>query len=141
MCSTTLTVTSVQSSNSSPKPVTTGHQSTLNSYSPAPAPSLKSTSQSQPVIVHKPSPSIQSTWHHQFEIPDLHNFSGIVKTAVETGIVTGLARREIIQVLRTYMLRYTIRPTSEQYQTVCIKLITKYPNLKDTEGDSTYVSK
>ena len=141
MCSTTLTVTSVQSSNSSPKPkpVTTGHQSTLNSYSPAP--SLISTSQSQPVIVHKPSPSIQSTWHYQFEIPDLHNFSGIVKTAVETGIVTGLARREIIQVLRTYMLRYTIRPTSEQYQTVCIKLITKYPNLKDTEGDSTYVSK
>ena len=55
-------------------------------------------------------------------------------------MVTGIARREIVQVLRTYMLVYTTMPNSEQYNTVCRKLVTKYPELKDAEGDSHYVS-
>lgn len=84
--------------------------------------------------------SLNQNWHLEFEIPDLSNFSGIVKEAVSTGVVTGQARREIIQVLRTYMTKHTIHPSSEHYVTVCQKLIMKYPNLQDTEGKSNFVS-
>ena len=76
----------------------------------------------------------------QFNIPDLQSFSQHVKNAVNTGVITARARREINQVLRTYMTAYTIFPTSEQYTTICKKLIEKYPSLKDTEGTTKYVS-
>ena len=78
-------------------------------------------------------------WHLQFAIPELKSFSQHVKSAVDTGIVTGRARREIIQVLRTYMTAHTVYPTSEQYKAVCKKLITKFPSFKDEEG-TRYVS-
>ena len=86
------------------------------------------------------SSTVQSTWHLEFDIPELDTFSGAVKDAVKTGVVTSMARREIIQVLRTYMTQHTTRPSSEQYVTVCQKLIGKFPRLKDTEGDSPFVS-
>ena len=76
----------------------------------------------------------------EFLIPELNTFSHHVQNAVTTGIITGKARREIIQVLRTYMTAHTIYLTSEQYKTVCSKLISKYPKLKDTEGKTKYVS-
>ena len=79
-----------------------------------------------------------SEWHMQFNIPDLQSFSQHVKNAVNTGVITARARREINQVLRTYMTAYTIFPTSEQYTTICKKLIEKYPSLKDTEGTTKY---
>ena len=79
-------------------------------------------------------------WHLQFEIPELKSFSQHVRNAVDSGIVTGRARREIVQVLRTYMTAHTVYPTSEQYKTVSKKLITKFPSLKDSEGTSKYVS-
>ena len=44
---------------------------------------------------------ISSEWHVDLEIPDFHTFSSNVKEAIDSG---GIARREIIQVLRTYML-------------------------------------
>jgi len=81
-----------------------------------------------------------SKWHVEFVIPELRTFSHNVKDFITTGIVTGRARREIIQVLHTHMTAHTIYPTSEQYNTVCKKLISKYPNLKDTEGKTKYVS-
>lgn len=80
-----------------------------------------------------------SEWHLGFSIPELRSFSQHVKDAVATGIVTGRARREIVQVLRTYMTAHTVYPTSEQYKTVCKKLISKYPKLKDAEGKTKYV--
>ena len=84
--------------------------------------------------------SNSSDWHIQFTIPELQSFSLHVKDAVKTGVITARARKEINQVLRTYMTAHTIRPTSEQYNTVCKKLITKFQKLKDTEGKSKYVS-
>lgn len=87
-----------------------------------------------------PARLINSEWHVDFEIPDFHTFSSNVKEAVDSGVTTGIARREIIQVLRTYMLAHTTMPNSEQYNTVCRKLVTKYPKLRDTEGNSYYVS-
>lgn len=78
-------------------------------------------------------------WHLQFTIPELKSFSQHVKNAVDTGIVTARARREIVQVLHTYITAHTVYPTSEQYKTVSKKLIMKFPSLKDTEG-THYVS-
>lgn len=72
-------------------------------------------------------------WHLTFAIPDLKTFSISVHDAVRTGVVEGRARREIIQVLRTYMIAHTLQPTSEQYKTVCKALVTKYPKLRDDE--------
>ena len=63
-----------------------------------------------------------------------------MQEAVRTGVVSSRARHEVIKVLRTYITAYTIRPSSEQYTTVCRKLITKYPKLEDTEGKSQIVS-
>lgn len=87
------------------------------------------------------STSASSDWHLQFNIPEASFFSACVQDAISTGIVTSKARREIIQILRTFILAYTIYPTSEQYTTVCRNLITKFPKLKDDEeGKSLYVS-
>lgn len=79
-------------------------------------------------------------WHIDFQIPELDVFSAYVVNAINTGVVTGGARREIVQVLRTYVLAYTSNLTSEHYNTICRKLVDKYPKLQDTEGDSRYVS-
>ena len=93
-----------------------------------------SSSVSSPVI------PTQSDWHVTFAILDLQTFSDHVREAVSTGIVTGRVRREIIQVLRTYITAHTVYPKSEQYKTVCRKLLEKFPKLEDTEGKQDYVS-
>lgn len=80
-----------------------------------------------------------SEWHISFVIPELRTFSQHVKDAVTSGIVPGRARREIVQVLRTYMTAHTIKPNSEQYNTVCKKLISKFPKLSDSKGKTKYV--
>lgn len=82
----------------------------------------------------------QAEWHLNFVIPEIRTFSQFVTEAVDTGIVTARARREVIQVLRTYMTAHTVYPTSEQYKTVCSKLVAKFPSLMDTTGKSKYVS-
>ena len=75
-------------------------------------------------------------------IPDLKTFPASVQDAVRSGIVDGRARKEITQVLMTYMCGHTTSPSSEQYKTVCKALITKFPTLQDTtEGQSKYVRK
>jgi len=73
-------------------------------------------------------------WHINFTIPELSTFSHHVQNAITTGIVTGRARREIVQVLRTYITAHTSYPTPEQYQRICRMLVLKYPVLKDLEG-------
>ena len=78
-------------------------------------------------------------WHVNFVIPDLGGFSTHVLNAINTGVVTAGARREIVQIVRTYVLAHTCNPKPEHYNTVCRKLVDKYPKLEDTEGDSRYV--
>ena len=109
----------------------------LTSSTSTPPVATESSLPEVPVVTQ--SFAMQSNWHLQFNIPELDTFSGAVKNAVKTGVVTGIARREIIQVLRTYITKYTVSPTSEQYVTVCQKLIGKFPSIKDTERDSPYV--
>ena len=85
-------------------------------------------------------PAADPQWHLNFRIPELQTFSSFVRDAVKTGVVSSRARREIVQVLRTYVIAHTITPTSEQYTTVCRRLIAKYPKLEDTGGISSIVS-
>ena len=54
-------------------------------------------------------------WHLTFQIPEKHTFSGSVLRAVNTGVVSAKARREIVQVLRTLILQHTCRPNGKQY--------------------------
>ena len=75
-----------------------------------------------------------SKWHHTFQIPDRETFSGYVQKSIDTGIVSTRARREIVQMLRTLMIQHTKYPTSEQYNAVCSKLVTKFKSLKDSLG-------
>lgn len=44
-----------------------------------------------------------SDWHIRFTLPELNSFSQHIKGAVNTGVVTARARKEINQVLRTYI--------------------------------------
>ena len=46
-------------------------------------------------------------WHHTFEISDHSAFSGSVQKAIDTGIVSAKAHREINQTLRTLSLQHT----------------------------------
>lgn len=81
-----------------------------------------------------------SKWHLTFVIPDKRTYSGSVQKAIETGVVTSKARRDMVTVLRTLMLQHTTMPDSIHYNAVCEALVTKFPNLADEEDDSGYVS-
>jgi len=76
---------------------------------------------------------IQRNWHINFSIPEFNTFSDHVKEAISTGVVTGKAKREIIQVLKTYMTAYTHYLKPEAYNAVCQKF-------EDNEAQRTYVS-
>jgi len=52
-------------------------------------------------------PSTDEDWHLKFIIPELWTFSLAVQDAVKTGVIQGRARKEIIRVLRTYILSHT----------------------------------
>ena len=90
-------------------------------------------------VAESPKNSGNEEWHVSFAIPELDVFSTHVLNAINTGVVTGSARREIVQILRTYVLAHTCNLKSEHYNTVCRKLVDKYPKLEDTEGDNRYV--
>ena len=86
-----------------------------------------------------PDTGKSSKWHLTFVIPDKRTYSGSVQKAIETGVVTSKARRDIVTVLRTLMLQHTTRPDSIHYNAVCEALVTKFPNPADEEDDSGYV--
>lgn len=80
-------------------------------------------------------------WVFSFEIPDRHTFSGSVQKALDTGVVCSKARRDIIQILRTLVLQFTRYPKPDEYNTVSMKLVEKYPTLHDGDSENGYVSK
>ena len=85
------------------------------------------------------SSNSNAEWHTSFTTPEFKNFLHFVQRAVATGLVTGRARREIVLVLRTFISAHTMFPKSEQYTTVCRKLISKYASLQDKEGSTKFV--
>ena len=81
-----------------------------------------------------------SDWLQSFKIPERDSFSGSVQRAIDTGVVSSKARREIVQMLRTLISMHALYPVSEQYIAVSQKLVTKYPNLRDPIGTNGFVS-
>ena len=81
-----------------------------------------------------------SDWLQSFKIPDHDTFSGSVQRAIDTGVISSKARREIVQVLRTLISMHTLYPVSEQYVAVSQKLVTKFLNLCDPIGTYGFVS-
>ena len=79
-------------------------------------------------------------WHIRFQIPPKETYSWSVQQAIETGVITSTARRQIVQVLRTMILSYTKYPKSEQYTIISQKLVEKFPKLKDPVGTNGFVS-
>ena len=80
-----------------------------------------------------------SNWHIGFQFPPKETYSWSVQKAIETGVISSKARREIIQVLRTLISQYTKYPTSEQYTIITQKLVEKFPNLRDPIGSNGFV--
>ena len=103
------------------------------------SPNPKSTSQTGASCSSSPGPSTSNNdWHHSFAVPC--NFSTSTEEALKSGKLTRPNRTEIVQALSTAMLVYTKVPTKEQYNTVCQKLIERFPVLKDDVGTTGYVS-
>ncbi len=101
----------------------------------------KSPSQSPQAMNSKsPSQSVNATdqWHLTFTVPEY--YSTFTEDAIASGRLTRRNRTEIIQSLSSSMMVFTKSPTSEQYNTVCRKLIEKFSKLKDGVGKSGYVS-
>lgn len=88
-----------------------------------------------------PQPSTAAShndqWQLSFQVPI--NFSARSEEAILSGHITKRVRTEIIQSISSLMMIHTKTPTSEQYNTVCRKLIEKYPKLKDDIGSTGFV--
>lgn len=67
-------------------------------------------------------------------------FSNRTEEAMKTGQLTKRNRIEIVQALSSAIMLHTKIPSSVQYNTVCQKLIEKFPVLKDEIGATRYVS-
>lgn len=76
-----------------------------------------------------------NNWHLKFEVPDKNNFGYSVSQSIDTGCVTSTSRRKIVSVLKVLILQHTSYPRPEQYTKVCMKLIEKFPKLKDPVGN------
>ena len=75
-------------------------------------------------------------WAGKLNMPK--RFSTETMTAIKSGILNNRVRDEIVNSLSTLMMVHTVKPTPEEYNTVCTKLITTYPVLKDN-CDNGYV--
>jgi len=65
-------------------------------------------------------------------------FSTETTTAIKSGKLNNKVRDEVINSLATLMMVNTINPTSNDYNTVCSRLVQAYPLLKDS-ADGGYV--
>ena len=80
--------------------------------------------------------SLTPNWHQTMPIP--LRFSKSTNQCIDSGVLNGAARDEIITYLSTHMLCYTTQPLPSQYTTVCQRLVEAIPALKDGIG-SGYV--
>ena len=78
----------------------------------------------------------QSDWAKQVSIPT--RFSAETTSALKNKVTTQKACDEIINALAALILVHTLRPTSDDYNMMCQRLVNKHPSLKDASG-SGYV--
>lgn len=74
----------------------------------------------------------QADWASKITIPS--RFSKETNTSLASGVITRKARDEIVNSLSTLMLIHTMHPSSDDYNTVCVRLIKKHTVLKDHIG-------
>ena len=72
-------------------------------------------------------------WLKAFQVPD--RFSRATTELMKQEIIIDKVRREIVHSIALQMYQHTTYPTSEEYTTVCRRLVEKYPFLKDTVGN------
>ena len=72
-------------------------------------------------------------------MPNSARFSKETTGNIAAGVLTQKTREEVVNSLSTLMLVYTIRPTPNDYNIICKRLVDKHPTLKDHAG-SGYVS-
>lgn len=71
-------------------------------------------------------------WENEFVIPK--QYSGTVMIALTNVRITTNVRAQIVQDVATKMMSYCKYPSTDQYETVAIKLVTAFPILKDSMG-------
>lgn len=92
----------------------------------------------QPLSVLQPSASSISTsssssWLGSFQIPE--KYSKVTMERLREEVMTDKLRQEIISAIAIQIYQHTMYPSSEEYTTVCRKLIERYPYLKDKVGN------
>ena len=88
-------------------------------------------------VITIPMDTRLANWAEKLAIPK--RFSVVTNEAMKSGVLTPKVRDEIVQSMSTLIMVHTIRPTSNDYNTVCLRLIKTHPILKD-RIDSGYVS-
>ena len=78
-----------------------------------------------------------SDWAEKLKIP--LRFSMETTAVLKSGVPTRKPEMKSLVLFPLFMLVNTFRPTSEDYNIICKKLIDKHPGLKDSVG-SGYVS-
>ena len=76
-------------------------------------------------------------WAEKLMIP--RRFSVVTNEAMKSGVLTPKAWDEIVNSMATLIMVHTIWPTSNDYNTECLRLIKTHPILKDG-ADNGYVS-
>ena len=69
---------------------------------------------------------------HEIDIPT--NFSTMTNCALHSGNrleISDCVRDEIVSSLAASILKYTMKPSPQQYTFICTKLVEKYPILED----------
>ena len=84
-----------------------------------------------------PTQDCSVNWAEQLHIPT--RFSSEASEAIKSGVMTRAARVEINTSVATMIMVYTIRPTPDDMNTVCWRLLQKYPKLRDNSSNG-YVS-
>lgn len=76
---------------------------------------------------------VSSSWIGSFKIPE--KFSRATMKVLSEEVITDKARIEIVSAIALQAYQHTTYPTSEEYTTMCRKLIERYPFLKDKIGN------
>ena len=79
---------------------------------------------------------VTSNWVESFCIPA--RFSKPTIRAVDSGELSKSSRVEVVAAIAHQIIQKTWYPKSKEYNLICEKLISKYPNVKDSIG-SGYV--
>ena len=74
-----------------------------------------------------------SQWVHSFQLPEKSTVN--TTKAIHTGKMTKNSRIEIIASMYTRMLQFHAYPSPYEYKVACLRLVTKFPTLKDSIGN------